>query len=450
MGADELVYMVANCFQIRQVVRLTVAGGASVLPSHRLLLLVLVLSRILAEGADALPVSKWDQSLPSLELRNVHIHARGLEEVWQHVMLSQMGVRAVMFMPDSIWPPQGKEFTQRKDFRFDREQCRVVELFKALEETYPDFTHTQDTNTGILWLHPKTRPYDSILASKVRVLHDAVALRMREDVLDALFRLKLPQLRLFAAYPQQNAEYPVDLPAGTFSIRDILNLCCVANPSRTFSVQTGRAEQYCDVQPLAVTGFDPKVHEVSPGAFAYWRVELNPAAQTPPTLDQLMDALAARDRQVRGNARRYLDLTLSVFLQQEVPAKVTPFEKGIWTDVAFLDVEARMDFSGPIFTGFSARLKKALKEEDWAGHPGLKALAAMEVARTEQDTSFLEQAARQPLSAAEIANVKYDMIQILRLSRFLRNKLLDLNPPWAGFSKAEIEALGQTNIFSLP
>jgi hypothetical protein len=272
---------------------------------------------------------------------------------------------------------------------------------------------------------------------------------MQKDVTEVLCKLKLPQLRLFTAYPEPNAEYPVDLPGGTYSVRDILNLCCVANPGRTFSVQTARIEKFCDVQPLAVTGFNPKVHEVSPGALAYWRVEFDPAARTPPTLDQLMDVLGARDGRVRANARGYLDLTLSVPLGR-LPDKVTPFEKSIWTDVAFLGEEAQMDFNGPIFLPFSTRLKEALKEEDWSGHPGLKALAAMEVARTERDTSFLEQVAKQPLSTAEIASVKHDMVRILRLSGFLRTKLQDLKPEWAGLSGGEIEALSRTDIFSLP
>ena len=373
-----------------------------------------------------------------------------LEDVWQHVMLSQLGVRTVMFTPDSLWPAQKKEFTQKTEFKFDREQCTLAELLRALEEAYPDFTHTQDTNTGIIWLHPKSRPYESILAAKVKVEHDAMALRMRKDVMEGLFKLKLPQLRLFTAYPEQNAEYVVDLPAGTYSIRDILNICCVANPGRTFSVQTDRVEQYCDVQPLAVTGFNPKVHEVSPGALAYWRAEFDETAQTPPTLDQLMDALADKNGRTRAKARRYRDLTLSVSLGR-LPDKVIPFEKGIWTDIAFLGEEVRMDIGGPVFLTSSARLKEALKEQDWSGHPGLKALATMEVARTERDTTFLDQAAKQPLSAAEIANVKLDMIRILRLSEFLRTKLLGLSPQWAGFSKAEMEALGHTdNLFTLP
>jgi hypothetical protein len=402
------------------------------------------LSAVSAQAGTTLPTSKWDRRLLSLELQNVHIHAKALEEVWQRIMLSQMGVRSVLCLPDALRP------AQKQEFKFDQERCTVLELLQALERAYPDFMYTQDTNTGIIWLHPKDRPYEGILAAKVKVEHDAIALRMREDVMEDLFSLAFPQLKLFAAYPERNAEYPVDLPAGTYSVRDILNICCVANPGRTFCVQPGRVEPYCNVQPLAVTGFNPKVHEVSPGALAYWRTEFDETAQTPPSAAQLVDVLAANDGRVRAKARRYLDLTLSISLKGDPTAKATSLEQVVWFDVAALGVSVRMDLGGPISITESARLKKALKEEDWSGKPGLKALAAMEVARIERDTTFLEQVAKQPLTAAEIADAKYDMIRITRLSEFLRNKLLELNPPWVGFSKGEIEALTDKDIFSLP
>jgi hypothetical protein len=91
------------------------------------------------------------------------------------------------------------------------------------------------------------------------------------------------------------------------------------------------------------------------------------------------------------------------------------------------------------------------RNEDLSSEPGLKALAAVELARFANDFGPLQEVAKQPLSAADIADVIHDLIRDLHYSDEVRDKLVELNPPWEGFSKKEIEELGRTdNLFSLP
>ena len=74
----------------------------------------------------------------------------------------------------------------------------------------------------------------------------------------------------------------------------------------------------------------------------------------------------------------------------------------------------------------------------------------MELARAEGEPKFLKDIADVSLTDKEIASIKGDLIRNLRNSELVRTNLLALKPNWPGFSSKEIEALGNTNIFSLP
>ena len=148
-------------------------------------------------------------------------------------------------------------------------------------------------------------------------------------------------------------------------------------------------------------------------------------------------------------ARNYIEWSWRVVEKDKLVSEATTTEKGIWTAVGALSW-ARTRPVGWGRMPASGRLRKALQDDqELADKPGLKALAALELARVTQDTTFLEQVAKRPLSASEITEVKPDMTRILLGSEFVWRKLLELNPQWAGFSKAEIEGL-PANLFSLP
>jgi len=181
-----------------------------------------------------------------------------------------------------------------------------------------------------------------------------------------------------------------------------------------------------------------------------WQSEIDPAIKGPPTLSQIVDALASKDAHVRSVARNYIEMCWRVVDGAALVSEATTTEKGIWTTVGVNNGARTRSVAlgkGPA----SDRMRKALQDDkELTDKPGLRALAAMELARVTEDATFLEQAAKQPISASEIADVKPDMIRSLRYSEFVRQKLLELNPPWAGFSKAEIQGLDLTNVFSLP
>ena len=183
-----------------------------------------------------------------------------------------------------------------------------------------------------------------------------------------------------------------------------------------------------------------------PGDLYLWQSEIDGPGR-PPTHGQIIDALASKDARVRSVARNYIEWSWRVVEKDKLVSEATTTEKGIWTAVGALSW-ARTRPVGWGRMPASGRLRKALQDDqELADKPGLKALAALESARVTEDTTFLEQVAKRPLSASEITEVKPDMTRIL-LGSELCSESSGMNPQWAGFSKAEIEGL-PANLFSL-
>ena len=171
-------------------------------------------------------------------------------------------------------------------------------------------------------------------------------------------------------------------------------------------------------------------------------------------MTEIGQALFSQDLATRILARGYLQVNddESFFRPFYYASNSTP-EEIIWIAVGAAAEYARCDQAG--FSESAIQLKETIHAESSAIAPGFKALAAFTLAavttQREMDMADFERMAKVPLTEADLKDVKYDIIRILRYSPRMRQKLIDLNPPWAGFSKAEIEALGRTdNIFSLP
>ena len=383
--------------------------------------------------------------LIQLELHNIHVQAKSLNDAWQQIS-DQSGIRTILYTTY-----EQKSYQEIK-FTFDSDKCTAGELLTALENGYPGCVHTQDKKSGVIWLHPRTVPYETILTNKVLIEKNVEAIPMQTGILGKFGSLKIYNAGSGGTITLNTFDHPVDLLAGNYSIRDILNTCCLANPNRTFFVSLGY-HQICFVRPLTVILFYGSGHDVTPALLSFWKSNVDSTAKALPTEKQLIDTLADNDPRVRLAARNYIEFDLFEMFSKlgNLLSKSDTLEKSMWVAIANLNVVAYTDPEGPILhLPETDKMEKALKEEDWSGNTGLKALVAMEVARVTRDTTFLEQVAKQPLSVTAIANVKPDIIRTLRVSPYSRGKLLALNPQWAGFSKAEIEALSQTNIFSLP
>src|SRR6185369_2221579 len=70
---------------------------------------------------------------------------------------------------------------------------------------------------------------------------DQPGLPMQSGILEPLESGCAPgfAVKRWDALFQNTFNYAVDIPAGRYALRDLLNLCCIANQTKTFLVQSG-------------------------------------------------------------------------------------------------------------------------------------------------------------------------------------------------------------------
>lgn len=385
-----------------------------------------------------------------LQLNDVHLKGDSLVASWLEMGRNTM-IRTVLFRPETRDSDANK-------FTFDAKSCTVDEMLKAFERTYPNYVHNLDLKTGVIWLHPAGIRYDEILASKVKIGAGGTALPMETGVLDNIcrfqsFGLKPGRWRGNVAMHENAFNFAVDLPKGVHSVREILNLCLADNPGYTFEIHPSQEpnEEY-------VSAFDLGYRNLSnPSASSifYWHAAIGSTQGSAPDLTEIRGALCTNDPAIRNFARGYLevnqpadDTSLNALFPNDATAEET-----VMNAVSVAAVYVRCDLTASPSALWLKRTIETSPAPAISG--GLKALASVALASTstqpETDAADMGQMAKQSLTQEDLRDVKYDLIRILRYSPRMRQKLAELNPPWAGFSKAEIESLGKMDtLFSLP
>ncbi len=392
-----------------------------------------------AYGQDLQHASKWDAGLLQLELRGIRVKADSLGQAWQGIS-SQTGARTVFFSTRET-------FSSKRAFDFERKKSSLAELLNAFTNTYPDLTYSLDKKTKIIWIHPASIQYEDILSAVVKVEKSAEAVPMLSGVFQGVgsFRsLGLVRGGRSNILISNTFDCPINVPAGVYPVRDIINVCCLASPQLTFFISTERGG-ICSATPLTVVPFsyEQKMENPTPGSIYFWQTDVNGSSQGVPSATELIEALASTNTLIRLAARNYVWMNQSLIPLDSL-AQTAPRREAVWVSLASLSFVDRVEQDGPIAGASIMELEKRLKEV-WPGDPGLKALAAVELASLARNTNFLSDMAGKSLSERDLAGVRYDLIRVLRSSQFIRSFLSELNPPWAGFSKADIAALGQAH-----
>jgi hypothetical protein len=182
--------------------------------------------------------SKWDENLLSVALGDVSIKANSLAEAWRE-MTTKYLLRANIYLDAAA-------ISNDTTFSFHNEKATGNELFDAFLTTYPAFTYTQDPETGVIWFHPKRVNYSDILNQQVKIARQASQVPMYADIYMPLCKLLAPNITDSRDTGDYIGEidrsthkppipyiwfYDVNMPAGVYSVREILNFCCAANPT---------------------------------------------------------------------------------------------------------------------------------------------------------------------------------------------------------------------------
>jgi len=127
------------------------------------------------------PPYKFDWSSPNIELHSVHVQGNDMGSAYKE-MGSKYLLRVNLYLG-------GLSDADSVKFTFDKDVATERELLEAFVATYTAYTYTEDTSTGVIWIHPKRLKYDNILGEKVRIVHPACQVPVFDGVIKPLCAL---------------------------------------------------------------------------------------------------------------------------------------------------------------------------------------------------------------------------------------------------------------------
>jgi hypothetical protein len=417
--------------------------------------------------------SFWDRTLLEMELQHVDMKAGSLGEAWHELGRSFL-VRAVLAVEERTAVPRPFEFT--------REVCTVRELIGAMLEAYADYQLSQDPETGILWIHPASVPYESILTTPVVVppgLNQVPALQgvLRPLQAQGAFYIGRRGRGIVEAYESTHA-FPVSLRPGVHTVRDVLNRCCQAGPSRTFYVslngpaatvtpgnmlspprspkidnlmaalQSGGLDIRATPLALSLTPADWLPSVARPGSLRFWRLGMGRAGDAEPTHAELLEALASPEEHERWVARSFIEAESFHVPIQEIITEAPPGREAVWASLGMLTTH---NLTAPTTNSPGLlRIRREMSLDTAASlDRGTVVLAAMEMARVGDD-ALLKKVAQWNLGPDELATIDPDGVRIARLSSIVRAALKEANCAWLGLSAKEIRDMDEQKPLLVP
>lgn len=368
--------------------------------------------------------SIWDFALPDMVLNNVDINAISLQDAWKKISDNFL-LRSVLVVSDN----------SLKDipFTFKTGHCSGAELLDALSESYRDFMWTQDSNTGIIWFHPKNLELVEILPYKMRIEREQLGVPMQDGILEAIEDIPNGiRVKRWGTGFSNTFNYPVDLHAGEYCIRDLLNVCCAANPNKTFYIQLYKNREPKFTVISAVNLLSDELKDPTTGALLFWTLEIGTLTEQVPTSDQIAAALADTDPKIRWAARKYTEIMVSHFPFETLMNKPQSQEKTLWICLGATNIFVRSE--KVTYTDGIKRLQAVSKEFLEKGDPNLAVLIALKLAELTNDTNALEIVSKRNFNKGELNQIKSEINFSARISSEVRNALRTTGTNWLSVS----------------
>ena len=369
----------------------------------------------------------WDHELPSLALNNVSVHAGSLTEAWKSLS-TQYLLRSVLVVANEV--------SESRPFDYESVACTARDLYDAFANRY-GLTWTQDERTGISWLHPLNLPYDHLLTARVHVAQGHLGLPMQSGILETLGTSRAAGITVkqWGSLFLNTFDYAVDVPTGVHTVRDLLNLCCVANPTKTFLARTNRDGVFV----TAVNLVSDQAGSVPAGALRWWDLGIAQGrVQRAPTSEQVIAALADRKAEVRCAARNYLEAIIWSAPVDEWAARSVPTAQALWMCIGISSVLVRSE-QATHWASIETMQQRGTNSFLAECEPGLAVMTSLELARLARNTRGLEVVTKRSVAAEEVAEVASDACRVAAVSPFVREALqistagvlLKLLPPLA-------------------
>ena len=391
-----------------------------------------------AEGVQ-LP-SKWDQDFLNVQFQGVRIKPSTMTDAWQQIGKKYL-LRANFYM-DVVPDSDSVEFT------FDKETATGKELIEAFLATYPTYTFTQDRETGVIWIHPKRIKYENILNQKIRIDRPAFQVRALNTVVAPLTRMLSMTMPEWMR-PGPTLNYGVDLPAGVYTVKEIINFCCVANPSKAFEFFPGY-EGGALIVNLDNLYFNSPLTPPRAEAVRFWEIEIGKSTNGIPVAAEVGAAMSDSNPRKRWAARCYFEAAIINYQMSDIVRQSGSPENKVW---AALGEEAAIyrGINDPQFlvanvaSGFTTNLTQI-------SDPGLALVTSLELAREKQGTNYLYLdtiVSQHKFTEAEVASIKSDVYRLAHESPLALDKLRAIKLDVQEFLPKALDELADTNLFTL-
>jgi hypothetical protein len=237
--------------------------------------------------------------------------------------------------------------------------------------------------------------------------------------------------------------YPVTLRPGVFTMRDIINVCCQASPSRTFGVtMKGLA---ASIRPGDI--LQEGAGGARPGSLRFWRLGMGKAGDVEPSPEELMEALTSPNAHERWVARSYVKAELFHVPLEAMINGAPDGRKAIWASLAMLSM-LNLATPSPEMLGLK-RIQREMSLDGAASlDRGTAVLAAMEMARVGDD-ALLKKVAQWALGPDELATIDPDAVRIANSSSIVRAALKEANCAWPGLSASDVRGMEERKLLVL-
>jgi hypothetical protein len=363
--------------------------------------------------------SVWDFALPAMQINNVEINEVRLQDAWKQIA-DHFLLRSVLVVSDNT--------LTNTSFAFKADHCTGTELLDALAASYSDFMWTQDNNTGVIWFHPKNLALVDILSPKIRIVDEQLGVPMQTGILESLPDDINIRVKQWGTGFTNTFNYPVDLQAGEYSVRELLNMCCIANPSKAFYIQVfqNRRPQFTEISAVNLLSGAP-----TPGSLLFWTLEIGKLTEPIPTDGQIVAELANPDPKIRWAARVYAEATVWNF-SRELMNNSQPQEQALWVCLGAISMYVRSE--EVTYTDGIKKMQTVSKDFFKTGDPNLAVLVAIELAKLAKDTNALSIVSQRKLNQGVLAHIKSEINYSARVSGKVRDALRATGTNWLGVS----------------
>jgi hypothetical protein len=386
--------------------------------------------------------SKWDQELLGIQFTNVSIKAPNLPRAWQEIATKYL-VRCNLYMDRNM----DADFHA---FRFVKSAASGGELLQEFVSVYPAYTYTQDPQSGIIWLHRKEIKYSEILDQKVKIECACPQARAFTDIIEPTCSILAPRLTYspvsFASPSRYSFDYGVDLNAGIFSVKEILNQCCAANPTKAFFIVPAD-NGGLSIKLVNLFTSNPLLG-IRPAILRYWEVHFSTPRGFQPGIAEIAKKLSDKDGKTRAIVRNYLEGTYPEYPFLQLCSGTNDLSSSACGAINMKSI-FRMGRGNERFVSSFANLTGVPTNSTAQITPGLRLLVAMEIAREKSDSSVMDPALPHHFTKEEIEALMPELILIVRESRLVREKLLEAKSSFPEDLIHDLSQLGQTNLVKL-